>query len=97
MIKFFSDELYYIFGLCSYFYSMKGCFTGVMRPDGSDTLMPIGRMPFGLLEHQIKFFACTNTQQVVNIIQLVVSFLSVKIKLIVNLLMICACFCHRVK
>ena len=71
--------------------------TGVMRPDGSDTLMAIGRMPFGLLEHQIKFFACTNTQQVVNIIQLVVSFLSVKIKLIVNLLMICACFCHRVK
>ena len=37
---------------------------GKQRPDGSDTLMPMNRMPFGLLEYQIQFFTCTNTQQV---------------------------------
>lgn len=37
---------------------------GVRRADGTDTLMPMGRMPLGLVEYQIKCFTCTNTQQV---------------------------------
>ena len=34
---------------------------GKQRPDDSDTLMPMDRMPFGLLQYQIELFTCCNT------------------------------------
>ena len=34
------------------------------RPDKSGPLIPINRMPFGLLENCMKFFTCTNVTQV---------------------------------
>ena len=34
------------------------------RPDKSGSLMPMHRMPFGLIQHCIEFFTCTNVMQV---------------------------------
>ena len=34
------------------------------RPDKSGPLIPIHRMPFGLMQHCIEFFTCTNVMQV---------------------------------
>ena len=34
------------------------------RPDKSGPLIPINRMPFGLIEYCIEFFTCTNVMQV---------------------------------
>lgn len=36
------------------------------RPDKSGPLIPIHRMPFGLMQHCIEFFTCTNVMQVSN-------------------------------
>ena len=35
------------------------------RPDKSGPLMPINRMPFGLVQYCIEFFTCTNIMQVI--------------------------------
>lgn len=35
------------------------------RPDKSGPLMPIHRMPFGLIQYCIEFFTCTNVMQVI--------------------------------
>jgi hypothetical protein len=37
---------------------------GTKRPGSSDTLFPLSRMPFGLVQFQIEFFSCTNITQV---------------------------------
>ena len=37
---------------------------GTPRPDGTDSLLPVKRMPFGLLEYTINFFGATSTQKV---------------------------------
>ena len=37
---------------------------GTMRADDSDSLLPVSRMPMGLLEYTIAFFAATSIQQV---------------------------------
>ena len=34
------------------------------RPDGSDSLMPLKRMPFGMIQFIVDFFASTNVMQV---------------------------------
>ena len=34
------------------------------RPDKSGPLIPVHRMPFGLIQHCIEFFTCTNVMQV---------------------------------
>ena len=34
------------------------------RPDNSGPLIPLHRMPFGLLQYCIEFFTCTNVMQV---------------------------------
>lgn len=34
------------------------------RPDGSDSLMPLRRMPFGMIQFIVDFFASTNVMQV---------------------------------
>ena len=34
------------------------------RPGSDEPLMPIDRMPFGLIQYQIEFFSCTNISQV---------------------------------
>ncbi len=44
-------------------YNLAKCL-GTYRPGTTATIMPINRMPFGLLEYQIQFFSCTNTSQV---------------------------------
>lgn len=38
----------------------------IMRPDGSDSLIPVTRMPMGLLEYTICFFNANYIQQVYN-------------------------------
>lgn len=38
----------------------------VDRPDKTGPLIPIHRMPFGLLQYCIEFFTCTNVMQVTN-------------------------------
>ena len=38
--------------------------TGTMRDDGSDTLLPVKRLPLGLLEHCVNFFTATYITQV---------------------------------
>ena len=37
----------------------------IERPDKSGPLMPIHRMPFGLIQYCIEFFTCTNVMQVI--------------------------------
>ena len=37
---------------------------GTPRPDGSDSLLPVSRMPMGLLEHMVNFFTASSVQQV---------------------------------
>ena len=37
---------------------------GTMRPDGSDTLMPVSHMPVGLIEYAISFFTSDSMYQV---------------------------------
>jgi hypothetical protein len=37
---------------------------GTTRPDGSDSLLPISRMPMGLLEYMVNFFTASSIQQV---------------------------------
>ena len=37
---------------------------GTKRADNSDTLLPVRRMPMGLLEYSVAFFTCTAVQQV---------------------------------
>ena len=34
------------------------------KPGSDEPLMPLDRMPFGLIQYQIEFFSCTNTSQV---------------------------------
>ena len=34
------------------------------RPDGSDSLMPLRRMPFGMIQFIVDFFASTNVMEV---------------------------------
>lgn len=34
------------------------------RPGSQDCLMPLNKMPFGLIEYQLEFFTCTNSDQV---------------------------------
>lgn len=37
---------------------------GTTRPDGSDSLLPVTRMPMGLLEYMVNFFTASSTNQV---------------------------------
>ena len=37
---------------------------GMMRPDNSDSLFPVDRMPFGLLEYSINFFNAKTVNEV---------------------------------
>lgn len=37
---------------------------GTMRRDGSDSLLPVKRMPMGLIEYAVKFFTVSSVQQV---------------------------------
>ena len=37
---------------------------GTMREDGSDSLLPVKRMPMGLIERVIGFFSCSTVAQV---------------------------------
>ena len=34
---------------------------GTVRPDGSDSLLPVSRMPMGLLEYIVNFFTASST------------------------------------
>ena len=43
---------------------------GTMREDKTDSRMPVSRMPFGLLEYNINFFAANNVQAVSKNIQI---------------------------
>ena len=38
---------------------------GTQRPDGSDTLLPVRRLPMGLIEHCANFFNATSISQVI--------------------------------
>lgn len=38
------------------------------RPGSDECLMPLDRMPFGLIEYQLEFFTCTNSDQVLQVI-----------------------------
>ena len=40
------------------------CCIAKKRPDSEDSLFPLNRMPFGLVEYQIEFFSCTHIAQV---------------------------------
>ena len=40
---------------------------GTKRPGSVEPLMPIDRMPFGLMQYQIEFFSSTNVMQVQNL------------------------------
>ena len=44
-------------------YKFIQCF-GVKRPGTQELLMPIDRMPFGLISYNVEFFTCTNVHQV---------------------------------
>ena len=44
------------------------------RPDKSGPLMPMHRMPFGLVQYCIEFFTCTNVMQVIILFSLEVIF-----------------------
>ena len=37
---------------------------GTMRPDGSDSLLPVKRMPMGLIEYAVMFFTASSIQKV---------------------------------
>ena len=37
---------------------------GVLRPDGSDSLFPTSRMPFGMLDYMISFFNASSRNEV---------------------------------
>ena len=37
---------------------------GVLRPDGSDSLFPTSRMPFGMLDYTISFFNASSRNEV---------------------------------
>ena len=37
---------------------------GALKPDGSDSKFPAKRMPAGLLQHMVNFFAADNLSQV---------------------------------
>ena len=39
---------------------------GTMRPDQSDSLLPVKGMPMGLVEYIVQFFTASSTQQVHN-------------------------------
>lgn len=39
---------------------------GTKRPDGTDTLLPIKRLPMGMIEHCANFFNATSVTQVHN-------------------------------
>ena len=45
------------------------------RPNNAGPLIPIHRMPFGLIQYCIEFFTCTNVMQVGGIISFLLSFL----------------------
>ena len=38
---------------------------GVCRPDSVEPLMPVDRMPFGLIQHQMQFFSSKNATKVI--------------------------------
>ena len=44
------------------------------RPDKSGPLIPIHRMPFGLIQYCIEFFTCTNVMQVIIILIIILIF-----------------------
>lgn len=46
---------------------------GLTRPDSQEPLMPVDRMPFGLIQHQIQFFCASDIQQV-NFVSIIVSY-----------------------
>lgn len=46
-------------------YKFCAC-VGKDRPGKEVPLMPLERMPFGLLEYSIEFFTCTNIHQVIS-------------------------------
>lgn len=37
---------------------------GTTRPNSDETLLPMNRMPFGLIQHQLQFFSATDVRQV---------------------------------
>ena len=37
---------------------------GTMRDDQTDSLLPVKRMPMGLIEHCVNFFCCSHSEQV---------------------------------
>ena len=39
---------------------------GTLKPDGSDSKFPAKRMPAGLLQHMVNFFAADNLSQVLD-------------------------------
>ena len=45
--------------ICKFVYML-----GTKRPGSGEPLMPINRMPFGLMQYQIEFFSSTNVMQV---------------------------------
>eukprot|EP00112_Aurelia_sp_Birch-Aquarium-sp1_P015505 Seg3441.2 transcript_id=Seg3441.2/GoldUCD/mRNA.D3Y31 product="hypothetical protein" protein_id=Seg3441.2/GoldUCD/D3Y31 len=36
----------------------------ILRRTGASALLPVNRMPFGLLQYQMEFFSCTNISQI---------------------------------
>lgn len=46
---------------------------GTKRPNSQEPLMPVTRMPFGLIQHQIQFFCASDIRQVIYILILPVS------------------------
>lgn len=40
---------------------------GTNKPDSNEPLLPINKMPFGLIQHQLQFFSATNVNQVLNV------------------------------
>ena len=46
--------------ICKFVYAL-----GTKRPASDEPLMPINRMPFGLIQYQIEFFSATNVMQVI--------------------------------
>jgi hypothetical protein len=47
---------------------------GLTRLDSQEPLMPVDRMPFGLIQHQIQFFCASDIRQV-NIVSIIFSYI----------------------
>ncbi|CAC5375848.1 unnamed protein product [Mytilus coruscus] len=48
---------------------------GTTRPNSQEPLMPVTRMPFGLIQHQIQFFCASDIRQVIYILILPLSLI----------------------